>query len=242
MKTSSPMECASISIQKGLKYFTYDKTNKICINYSPKNIMTIKKIPDNNHLAFYKSSEWIGIYSVSMGANSLIYESLMNQGNAADWNVMKCKSGFCPKFFRHPIIDIWDKLSIQEVKLVIYKKQKPVITMVFDGSGSTSEDWFSESRLKSSPWKDLKKGSATNFAIAAGSRPRRRFYVINAGNGECDQVTGWLAIRQSSFRCDWEEADRYPVIFYSGKQTKTLWKKEREIADAMAIFISVKKS
>uniref|UniRef100_A0A0L8FL26 Uncharacterized protein n=2 Tax=Octopus bimaculoides TaxID=37653 RepID=A0A0L8FL26_OCTBM len=186
---SSVLECAVMALNSQSEFFTYHKVSHVCKNYSPKNIMTVVSMNDSNEISFYRS-------------NSLIYNSILNIGSPSTWNVDKCNGIYCPNFFQHPILDIWNRLPIEQVKLVIYKKQTAVVTMVFGGRNTTLENWFSLNNLKSSPWKDLVPESTSYFSLA-GFGNRRRFYV-SAMHGGCKDDFGWLIVNERNFYCDWE--------------------------------------
>ncbi|CAI9742332.1 Hypothetical predicted protein [Octopus vulgaris] len=100
-----------------------------------------------------------------MRAGSKVYNSFMNIGNTSTWNVDKCNGTFCPNFFRHPILDFWEYLPIDEVKLVLYENQTDVVTMIFDGINTTLKTWFSQENLKSSPWDDLASATKLLFSM-----------------------------------------------------------------------------
>ncbi|XP_036370991.1 uncharacterized protein LOC118768482 [Octopus sinensis] len=108
----SLLECSGLALSSKSEFFSYNKDSHVCKNYSPKNIMTVVRGNDSNEISYYRSSEWIKTYAISMGANSLIYNSILNIGSPSTWNVDKCNGIHCPNFFRHPILDIWKSLPI----------------------------------------------------------------------------------------------------------------------------------
>ncbi|XP_036356015.1 uncharacterized protein LOC118761917 [Octopus sinensis] len=123
--------------------------------------MTVVSTNDNNEISFYRYRQWIKTYALTMRAGSKIYNSFLNIGSPSTWKVDKCNGTFCPNFFRHPFLDFWEHLPIDEVKVVIYKNEIASVTMIFDGRNTTLKTWFSQKNLKSSPWDDL--ASATNL-------------------------------------------------------------------------------
>ncbi|XP_052833756.1 uncharacterized protein LOC106873068 [Octopus bimaculoides] len=234
----SQLECAIIALNSQSEFFSYNKVSQVCKNYSPKNIMTVINMLDSNEISYYKSSEWIKAYALSMGANSLIYNSILNIGSPSTWNVDKCNGDYCPNFFRHPILDIWNKLPIDQVKLVLYKNQTAVVTMVFNGRNTTLENWFSDKNLESSPWDDLATSSKNSFSMV-GVVSVRRFYVSAFHKG-CPGDTGWLCINEKFLACAWERSSYFPSILYSNTKSKTIWRNGYGTADSMAIFIRMK--
>uniref|UniRef100_A0A0L8FJM7 Uncharacterized protein n=1 Tax=Octopus bimaculoides TaxID=37653 RepID=A0A0L8FJM7_OCTBM len=155
-----------------------------------------------------------------MGAGSKVYESFMNTGSPSTWNVDKCNDNFCPNFFRHPILDFWKQLPIDEVKLVIYKNQTAVVTMVFNGRKTNLSSWFSHANLKSSPWDDLSSVAPQYFLI--NGRATRRFYIAN-DNG-CDRDSGWLILNEGPFQCPHDVTKHYPAIRYSNTTSQVVWR------------------
>ncbi|XP_036371010.1 uncharacterized protein LOC118768495 [Octopus sinensis] len=207
----SLLECSLIALNSQSEFFTYNKVNRTCKNYSPKNIMTVSSGQDKNEMSYYRSSEWIKTYAISKGAKSLIYDSILKKGDPSTWNVDKCVGGYCPNFFRHPLLDIWNELPIDEVKLVLYENQTAVVTMVFDGRDTTLKSWFSIDKLKSSPWSDLQVGKTNYFSIA-GFGDARRFYVSNY-HQSCPYDIGWLCINEANEHfetCPWETSNPFP--------------------------------
>ncbi|XP_036371243.1 uncharacterized protein LOC118768577 [Octopus sinensis] len=236
--TQCLLKCAAISLSSQSEFFTYNNVSRVCKNYSPKNIMTVVSTNDSNEMSFYRSSQWIKTYAISMGAGSKVYDSFMNIGSPSTWNVDECRGIFCPSFFRHPILDYWNYLLIEEVKLVLYKKETAVVTMVFNGRNTTLENWFSAKNLKSSPWDDLATSPQNHFSIT-GVGKIRRFYV-SAFHNACHGDTGWLSINEKFHVCGWEKLSYFPAILYSNTKSKTIWHNGYGTADSMAIFIRMK--
>ncbi|XP_052833428.1 uncharacterized protein LOC128251093 [Octopus bimaculoides] len=232
------LACTAISLKSQSELFTYNKVSHVCKNYSPKNIMTVVSTNDSNEMSYFRSSEWIKTYAISVGANSLIYNSILNIGSPSTWKVDKCNGAYCPNFFRHPILDIWKSLPIDQVKLVLYKKKTAVVTMVFNGRNTTLENWFSAKNLKSSPWNDLATSPQNSFSMA-GAVNIRRFYV-SAFHNACPGDAGWLCINEKFHVCTWERSSYFPSIIYSNTKAKTIWHNGYGTADSMAIFIRMK--
>ncbi|XP_036355925.1 uncharacterized protein LOC118761864, partial [Octopus sinensis] len=163
--TRNLLDCTALAQRSQSQYFTYNKVSHACKNYSPKNIMTVVSTNNENEISFYRNSQWIKTYAISMGAGSKVYNSFMNIESPSTWNVYECNGTFCPNFFRHPILDFWTHLPIDEVKLVIYKNQTAMVSMIFDGRNSTLKSWFSYATLKSSPWNDLSSANPEFFTM-----------------------------------------------------------------------------
>ncbi|XP_036355772.1 uncharacterized protein LOC118761735 [Octopus sinensis] len=231
------LKCAAISLSSQSEFFTYNNVSHVCKNYSPKNIMTVVSTNDSNEMSFYRNSQWIKTYALSMRAGSKVYNSFMNIGNTSTWNVDKCNGTFCPNFFRHPILDFWEYLPIDEVKLVLYENQTDVVTMIFDGINTTLKTWFSQENLKSSPWDDL--ASATKLLFSMEITKGKRSFYINK-NLKCTKASGWLAIDEVPPSCRFGYKDHSPSIRYSDTKMKVVWNHGYALADSMAIFIRLR--
>lgn len=48
-----------------------------------------------------------------------------------------------------------------KVKLSLYNSSGVVAELIFDGNGSDVKSWFTQARLSSSPWVDLKSAQLT---------------------------------------------------------------------------------
>ncbi|XP_036371042.1 uncharacterized protein LOC118768508 [Octopus sinensis] len=218
-----------LTVNEGSLYCPFDTSNHYpFIRYSDSKFKVI----------WSKGSEWIKAYAISKGANSSIYNSFLNIGSPSTWNVDKCSGIYCPNFFRHPILDIWNHLPIEQVKLVLYKNHADIVTMAFDGRNTTLQSWFSLNNLKSSPWTDLIPENNHHFSVA-GVGNLRGFYVAEA-RGSCLTHRGWL-VMMDGFQggCGWEQSDHYPTILYSETNLSTMWHDGYGEADSMAIFIQL---
>ena len=49
--------------------------------------------------------------------------------------------------------------------MTLYENGEEVVALVFDGTGSDNINWFSHSRLISSPWTDLKMSNPNYFSM-----------------------------------------------------------------------------
>ncbi|GAB1608789.1 uncharacterized protein LOC115226398 [Argonauta hians] len=224
---SNTIDCAGIALRNQSEFFTYNKFTKICQDFSPKNFLTVKKVGNTDQIAHYRIMEWIRIFSISMGTDSMVEQAFLKSGNPSEWKVTGN-----PGFFRHPLIDIWHQLPIEEVKLVLYKDEKPVVTMVFDGRYSTMKSWFTLDRVKISPWNDLLRNSNAEFLMDGGLW---QFEIVYK-DGSC-QKQGWMIAVLKNW-CSWDVSSHYPHIVYSAKQGAALWPSDTvSHADAMAIFL-----
>ncbi|XP_038066944.1 uncharacterized protein LOC119736970 [Patiria miniata] len=122
-------------------------------------------------------------------------------------------------------------LNVRRVKLSLYEGAIVRAELIFDGAGSDIGSWFTQTRLISSPWDDLKSvqfgGDGQYFSIDGHVEEDRRFFINNHYGG-CEGDKGWLVVTESDSLnyCGWEgqtEAHPYPMILYSTTNHKVLW-------------------
>ncbi|XP_038067109.1 uncharacterized protein LOC119737089 [Patiria miniata] len=124
------------------------------------------------------------------------------------------------------------QLNVRRVKLSLSNSMEVRAELIFNGAGSDIKSWFTQTRLISSPWDDLKSapftgGSGQFFSVDGHIEEDRRFY-INNNYGGCGVDKGWLLVTESAslVHCPWEtetEAHPYPIILYSTTNQKVTW-------------------
>ncbi|XP_036355513.1 uncharacterized protein LOC118761572 [Octopus sinensis] len=227
--------CAFAALNNDSEFFSYNKISQVCTIYTPNDTLTMISKQDSNEMSYYKRSPynpWLKVYALSHKAGSKLYDSFLNVGSPSTWNVDKCSGTFCPNFFRHPILDIWNLLPIDEVKMVLYENQKAVVNMVFDGRNSTITDWFSINKLKSSPWNDLTPNNVDTFRF----KGINRFFHIGSSTN-CNDNRGWLSILQFKGGCLYTHVQHFPVFSYSNRDSEIFWKNGYGEADTLNILI-----
>ncbi|XP_036354841.1 uncharacterized protein LOC118761211 [Octopus sinensis] len=235
--TRNLFDCTALAQRSQSQIFTYNKVSHICKIYAPNNFMTVVSANDTNEISFFKNTHWIKTYGISMQAGSKVYQSFMNIGSPSTWNVETCNGAYCPNFFRHPILDAWSHLPIDEAKLVIYENQTAVVDIVFDGRNTTLESWFSLETLKSSPWSDLHQNPVNLISVIGASV--RRFYMSSQYGG-CTGDWAWMLIVEARSICYYEKLSSYPQLYYSKRNTRTTWSNAQGKGDSIAVFIRLK--
>lgn len=94
--------------------------------------------------------------------------------------------------------------------MVLYQNGTEAISLKFNAAGSNNLNWFSQERLISSSWNDLKDATnITQFAIVA---LYYRFFDIALSRGGCGNDSGWLVIANYP-GCMWEQRDTVSILF-----------------------------
>ena len=107
---------------------------------------------------------------------------------------------------------------------MLYKDGDEKATLKFDGKSSTYLDWFSMSKLLSSPWTDIASEGTNYFSIQGHADIHRNFF-INRNYGGCHVDAGWLTF--SGTACDWATKHPFNTALYSTKSTYSNWNEGR---------------
>ena len=90
--------------------------------------------------------------------------------------------------------------SIFQVRIALYKNGSEVLSMLFDAVGTNKLNWFSQAKLLSSPWSDLKTASSLQHFDIIGSV--QRYFEISSRYNNCSTDVGWLEVGNGV--CRWE--------------------------------------
>ncbi|XP_048771877.2 uncharacterized protein LOC125677747 [Ostrea edulis] len=148
------------------------------------------------------------------------------------------------KHLRSPLIDQWESLRIQKIRVVLGRNGKTLAFLEFDGSGSNKLNWFSKSRLLHSSWSDLKTSRTNYFSIKGhdrdGRRPVKRHFFVNKRYGRCPNDVGWFVIIDKTDLCPWARKGRTPLFLYSRGSKAANWNRRPGVADVMNVYIGCK--
>ncbi|VDI02346.1 Hypothetical predicted protein [Mytilus galloprovincialis] len=121
---------------------------------------------------------------------------------------------------RSTMIDKWDGIPIDQVKVELFKNGELTVEIYFDGHGSTNSDWFSKDRLRSNSFNDLTQSSITNLFSMDGHLNYARHLFISKSYGACNADYGWLVVIDmsdaTSRYCYFDRlpGKAYPYILY----------------------------
>ncbi|XP_038066532.1 uncharacterized protein LOC119736587 [Patiria miniata] len=157
------------------------------------------------------------------------------------WTTMDWNSSYEASCHRrnNSLYQAWrnGQLNVRRVKLSLYEGAIVRAELIFNGAGSDIRSWFTQTRLISSPWDDLKSAPFTGrigqiFSIDGDVVRGRRFYINNY-YGSCEVDKGWLAVNGFRTTCPWQTptaAHPYPNILYSTTNQKVTWNDVRSNA------------
>ncbi|CAC5385854.1 unnamed protein product [Mytilus coruscus] len=139
---------------------------------------------------------------------------------------------------RSRFIDNWAKVKL--VKLELFKSNKRVMWMTFNGKNTNNMNWFGKNNLVDSSFNDLAPCSTFNFFSIAGvadkSRIDRRFHINRSYNG-CGQDYGWFVITDTVKCCSWEKKGLSPVFIYTNNFSSRNYNHDSVTAETMVISV-----
>ncbi|KAI8478075.1 hypothetical protein Bbelb_441960, partial [Branchiostoma belcheri] len=159
--------------------------------------------PNEVNVSTPDNPQWLDVFYTMKGTGQTVYDAWSTIGQVTHY---KC-----------PVVDQWESLNIQRVKVVLESSEGNV-ELIFNGTNTDKFNWFSKSRLLSSPWNDVNTEPQNVFSIEGVPNEKRSFY-INRNWGGCLQDAGWLVVADGGplVQCEWERApeDQLPYIRFS---------------------------
>ncbi|XP_072017380.1 uncharacterized protein [Amphiura filiformis] len=120
----------------------------------------------------------------------------------------------------------WETRNIDKVMVVLVDYTgMELMTLLFNGTGSNSFDWFSKDRLFSSSYDDIYSEPQNYFAVKGHANVGRHWF-INRKYFSCPEDTGWMVVSYDfTPACDWERnrPNVLPVFLYSLTNNYTKW-------------------
>ncbi|CAL1535285.1 unnamed protein product [Lymnaea stagnalis] len=191
---------------------------------------------------------WTLAFRGTARINQSVYDAYTtNQGNGQTvepgckqiTSALPCTS----HYGNNTILDNWS--NVNQVAFIVYKNNTEVRRVVFDGRGTTNMNWFSQDRIETASWTDLKTETANVFSIDGWTYEkefhhlRRRFFMNHAYDG-CPGDFGWFVVldKGTFSDCPWEDYPVYPVFKYSTGDRYTNWTIGNvDVADVFAVFV-----
>ncbi|XP_072017521.1 uncharacterized protein [Amphiura filiformis] len=124
----------------------------------------------------------------------------------------------------------WEISNINKVIVVLLDHTgMELVTLIFNGTGSNSLNWFSKDRLLSSPYDDIQSESQNVFSVEGHADVGRRWFISREYNN-CPGDTGWMIVAYDfTPACPWERNNSLPVFLYSLTNNYTKWSTVKDI-------------
>ncbi|XP_076085371.1 uncharacterized protein LOC143056174 [Mytilus galloprovincialis] len=200
------------------------------------------------------TKDWKLIFKVATGGTGSFYDLYMGTGTL-NMDNSAAQSLITPikQHFKSDIINYWDSLQIDKVRVSVYKNGTERAFFLFNGVGSSKTNWFTKNRLLNTSYTDLDQSTTANYFSINGHTAYvgnlqtqffRRFF-INAKYSGCCCDKGWLFVSDiySYGDCDWEHLylPQKPFIIFSPHSTRSQYSNDRNdiLADTLAIFVKL---
>ncbi|CAG2246132.1 unnamed protein product [Mytilus edulis] len=142
------------------------------------------------------------------------------------------------RHYKSDLINYWEHLNIEKVKVSINKNDTERQYFIFNGTMSSKTDWFSQDRLLNTSYQDLNSKTRPNFFQINGDQSIKRPFVINENYAGCQYDSGWLVVldMNASRRCAWESKYNQlgPLVLYCPSYHAC---KDDMLADDLKIYI-----
>ncbi|KAI8491233.1 hypothetical protein Bbelb_308660, partial [Branchiostoma belcheri] len=130
-----------------------------------------------------------------------------------------------------------------EVKLVLDTPDGDK-EFLFNGENADKFNWFSKSRMLSSPYNDISTQPQNYFSAPGETNVNRRFYLSRNHNG-CEGDLGWMMVAEGGYTvgfCWWERTStaNLPLIKYSKNSGYARWaSSDVGVANRMIISLAI---
>ncbi|XP_033113141.1 coagulation factor V-like [Anneissia japonica] len=137
------------------------------------------------------------------------------------------------------VLNNWASLDVIKVKLTLYSAfNEELISILFNGVGTSTESWFTKANVESSPWDDMATASSNIFSIIGDERGRR--FLMSSYYAGCGGDTGWFRVDETTSCREWEGYSTNPLIIYSRTNSKENWTTGNTgVARAMTIDVKL---
>ncbi|KAL3873168.1 hypothetical protein ACJMK2_036316 [Sinanodonta woodiana] len=197
----------------------------------------IRRLMDNK-----SKDPWKLVFRVTAGGGTNPYYAWQNGTGTLDSdNCMMLYPSSCTKYYRNKLLDSWTNWPIEKVKFALYKNHTQVAYIVFDGTGSDMESWFSKQRVVASSWSDIIESNQMLYFSIQGDSLRGRYFFIHEAYGGCNVDVGWtVAAFGIQVSCSIDSHASYPGLVYAKNGTKALYSSQGYgVADVLAVYVKL---
>lgn len=138
---------------------------------------------------------------------------------------------------RSHLIDLWSKHNISKIKIELNRNGCMVAWMIFDGKGTTNEDWFRIDKLLASSFDGIKNNTEfSRFKLRVSSVAS---FAIYGPSLTCDADYDWFVVQDVEGGCPWSQQDKYPFIMYTKNGTPRNFNTDARLADYMVVHVRI---
>ncbi|CAC5395483.1 unnamed protein product [Mytilus coruscus] len=139
-------------------------------------------------------------------------------------DINNTKDSCTNRHLRSTMIDNWNGLLIDQVKVELFRNEQLAVEMFFDGRGSTSSNWFTKNRLPLSAM-----GSTFSTLHSSDQLYDRHFFINRNYGGGCLDDKGWMVVIDTADAnnrpCKFDKlpGKDYPYILYGPDQQLAIY-------------------
>ncbi|KAK3102210.1 hypothetical protein FSP39_009614, partial [Pinctada imbricata] len=171
---------------------------------------------------------WKLIFKATSGAPFGVYDLYTSSRTLNEYNTTAMQlDNQLLQHYKSDFLNTWKNNNVTRVKVSVYKDSMEKMYMIFDGTGSDNEDWFTGSKLLNSSFQDIDemRSNAKHFSVRGDdtSGVVRRFF-INRRYAGCAGDNGWLVVTDANkpTKCDVDKVT-VATVFYSTKNAYDMY-------------------
>ncbi|KAH3725505.1 hypothetical protein DPMN_051349 [Dreissena polymorpha] len=189
-----------------------------------------------------ESGGWKMVFRATSSNGQSVHDAWVKRTGTSDVKPLTMTRSLS-SHYRDPALDTWHNLAVKYVKFALYKGNREVAYVLFNGSGSSNLDWFTYSRVLLSSWPGLTSKEQYNIfsidGILSGQTVIRRFLMNKRFEG-CDKDRGYVAVIDGGSACAWDQHPSYPQFIYSDMNSDDFYdRRQFGLADYMVVFVYI---
>ncbi|WAR31315.1 YL-like protein [Mya arenaria] len=187
---------------------------------------------------------WMMVFRATSANGNQVYPAYANGYQTTTIKPIDMDRSYDSHYRLRQLETVWNNgLVVNKVKVGLYKNNREVGYIIFNGVGSNYTNWFQSSRIMESTWSDLTPAAMYNVFSIKGDlkngKLNRRFFINEVYDG-CNGDIGHLVIIDESKmnKCRMDKHAKTPMILYSESNSNTFWKNGLYgTADYFAVFV-----
>ncbi|XP_045188074.2 neurogenic locus notch homolog protein 1-like [Mercenaria mercenaria] len=159
------------------------------------------------------------VFRVQTGNGQNTVNAWVNGGSGTTSDqscISTSQSSGCSKHYRNPSVNNWNTLNVKQVRYSLYKNEKEVAYVLFNGEESNMINWFTRSRIIISSYEDITDASGwILFGIDPGFQERNFIIQHEVGSCKYADITHFLTVDRNGCCCYYDNFGNNPYIWYS---------------------------
>ncbi|XP_071145288.1 uncharacterized protein [Mytilus edulis] len=200
-------------------------------------------------MVYTKGEDWVHVFTATTGGKGSVYNLYTDENSSVqEQRTKEISSSTVKRHYKSDLINYWEHLNIEKVKVSINKDGAEREYFIFNGTKSSKTDWFSRKRLLNTSYQDLNSTIHTNYFQINGDQQNKRRFFINKYYAGCQYDSGWLVVLDMNARrsCTWGKKYKQqgPLVSYCPSHVACIYDKfagkDDMLADNLEIYIKCK--